>query len=92
MKLQLKISTVNGEVFDVACGIADFIAWERHSKMKTSDLANGIGIEDMAFLAHSALKRSGAKIKPFDGWINDIEEIEAVDDDPKATQTDQSTD
>lgn len=85
MKLELKITTNTGEVIETVCGIADFIAWERHSKNKTSELANGIGIEDMAFLAHSALKRTGEKIKPFDGWINDIDEIEAIDTDPKAT-------
>jgi hypothetical protein len=86
MKLQLKITTTDGETHEVNCGIADFIAWERHSKSKTSDLAHGIGLEDMAFLAHSALKRSGQNIKPFEGWINNVEEIEVVDSDPKAIQ------
>jgi len=86
MKLQLKIKTVNNEAFDVTCGIPEFIAWERYSKRKTSDLSNGIGIEDMAYLAYNALKRTGEKVKPFDGWINDIEEIEAVEADPKDTK------
>lgn len=84
MKLQLKITMVDNEVLDVNCGIPDFIAWERHSKSKTSELVNGIGIEDMAFLAYNSIKRTGAKIKPFDGWINDVEEIEAFDESPKA--------
>lgn len=86
MKLELKITTTDGEVHEVNCGIADFIAWERFSKNKTSDLANGIGLEDMAFLAHTALKRSGENVKPFDGWINNVEEIEVVETDPKATK------
>lgn len=85
MKIQLKIIMVDNEVLDIRCGIADFIAWERHSKSKTSELANGIGIEDMAFLAYNSLKRKGEKIKPFDSWINEIEEIEAVEESPKAT-------
>lgn len=85
MKLELKITTTDNQVFEVVCGVADFIAWERQSKLKTSDLANGIGVEDMAYLAYSAIKRSGEKVKPFDGWINEIDEIEAIETDPKAT-------
>ena len=85
MKTKLNIKTIEGEELEVIAIVPDFIAWERHSKRRISDLANGIAIEDMAFLAHSALKRQG-NVKPFDGWINSVEEIEMVDDNPKATK------
>lgn len=87
MKLQLKIEQTDGEVTEVTCIVPDFVAWERHSKRRISDLATGMGIEDMAYLAHSAIKRQGTNIKPFDGWIATIETIEMVDvPDPKATK------
>ena len=85
MKTKLNIKTIEGEELEVIAIVPDFIAWERHSKRRISDLANGIAIEDMAFLAHSALKRQG-NVKPFDGWINSVEEIEMVDENPKATK------
>lgn len=85
MKTKLNIKTIEGEEYEVIAIVPDFIAWERHSKRRISDLANGIAIEDMAFLAHSALKRQG-NVKPFDGWINSVEEIEMVDENPKATK------
>lgn len=86
MKLQLKITTTDNQVLELECGIPEFIAWERHSHNKTSQLALGIGIEDMAYLGYAALKRKGEKLKPFDAWINDIAEIEAIEDNPKATK------
>jgi hypothetical protein len=86
MKIQLKITTLDAEVTNVTAIVPDFVAWERHSKRKISDLSNGIGMEDLAFLAHSVLKRSGENVKPFDGWINSIELIEVDDQDPKATK------
>ena len=85
MKVQLNILTTDGEQSEVTCIVPDFVAWERHSKRKISDLAAGIAMEDLAFLAHSALKRQG-QVKPFEGWLASVEEIELVELDPKATQ------
>lgn len=85
MKAKLNIKTIQGEEIEVEALVPDFIAWERHSKRKISDLVNGIAMEDMAFLAHSALKRR-ENVKPFDGWIMSIAEIEMGDEDPKATK------
>lgn len=85
MKLELNIKTTDGELHNVVCSVADFIAWERKTKRRTSDLANGIGVEDLAFLAYTSLIRNGHKLKPFDGWINEIDEILEDDSDPKAT-------
>lgn len=85
MKLGLKLNKTDGEEVTVTAVVPDFIAWERHSKRKMSDLANGIGMEDMAYLAYSVIKRSGENVKPFDSWINSIELIEPIEEDPKAT-------
>lgn len=85
MQIKLNIKTTNGEEMDVTAIVPDFVAWERHSKRKTSDLATGVGIEDMAYLAYSAIKRSGENVKPFDGWLQNIATIEMQDDEaPKA--------
>lgn len=85
MKIQLKITTTDGEVSEVTALVPDFIHWERRSGRKISDLSDGIGMEDLAFLAHAVLKRTGEHVKPFDGWINGLELIEVVEDDPKVT-------
>jgi hypothetical protein len=82
MKTKLNITTTDGELIEVIAIVPDFIAWERYSKRRVSDLVNGIGIEDMAYIAYSALKRQG-NVKPFDSWINTVSEIEEVELDPK---------
>lgn len=85
MQIKLNIKTTNGEEMDVTAIVPDFVAWERYSKRKTSDLATGVGIEDMAYLAYAAIKRSGENVKPFDGWVQNIATIEMQDDEtPKA--------
>lgn len=85
MKIQLNITTLDGEVEEVTAIVPDFVAWERHSKRKISDLVQGIAMEDLAFIAHSVLKRQG-QVKPFEGWINSVAEIELVELDPKVTK------
>lgn len=83
MKLELTVTYLNEDVTSVVCVVPDFVAWERHSKRKISDLSAGIGIEDLSFLAHSALRRR-EQIKPFDVWVETVSEIELLDADPKA--------
>lgn len=85
MKARINIKTIDGEELEVEALVPDFIAWERYSKRKISDLGGGIGMEDMAFIAHSVLKRQG-NVKPFDAWIQSLSEIETVEEDPKATK------
>lgn len=85
MKITLEVKTTDGEETTLTALVPDFIIWERHSKRKISDLAAGIGMEDLAFLAYSVLKRNGKNLKPFDSWINSVENIEPIEEDPKAT-------
>ena len=82
--MELEVTYTNGEKIEVCAVVPDFIAWERHSKRKMSDLANGVGMEDLAFLAWSVVNRT-SKVKPFEGWVNEVELIEPRETDPKAT-------
>jgi hypothetical protein len=85
MKMELEVTYTNGEKLELVAVVPDFIAWERHSKRKMSDLASGVGMEDLAYLAWSVANRT-SKVKPFEGWINEVELIEPVEADPKATK------
>ena len=45
-----------------------------------------VHVEHIAWVAHDALHKAalmgnGTAVKPFDDWINDLEEIEIVDED-----------
>lgn len=86
MKLHLKVTMAGGDEETFTAIVADFIAWEKYSKRKVSDLANGAGMSDMAYLAYCSAKRNNPNILDFEKWIENIESLEAVDADPKVTK------
>jgi len=55
MQLTLKVELPDN-TYTVTTNLYVVVAWERKFKRKASDMANGIGIEDLAFLAFEASK------------------------------------
>jgi hypothetical protein len=78
MKLTLKVTTTDQQ-YEVCTTFANIIQWERKSKRQASDLAKGIGYEDLAFFAFEASKTAGVTIPlMFDDFIKKIVEIDIV--------------
>ena len=50
MQLTLKVELPDN-TYTVTTNLYVVVAWERKFKRKASDMANGIGIEDLAYLA-----------------------------------------
>lgn len=95
MKLTLKYSTSQGEHHQVTTNLWTVVAWERRYKRKASDLAQGIGAEDLAFLTYEASRQAGITVpSTLDEFINRLIDIpEVVDsEDTNPTQAEQSTD
>lgn len=87
MRAGIKITFDDNRTTETVAMVADFIAWERKFKRKASDLANGIGLEDLAFLAWVSLSRRGEASGEFDTFVQSVAEIEAMDTPaPKATR------
>lgn len=96
MVIKYEHDGVAGEVLTLP---ADFIAWERITKSKFSDLwlKSGkdvelrIGLEDLAILIWSVMKRQSKTSEPFEIWldkldtITDFEEWEANPTQPEAS-------
>lgn len=81
MKLHLAVTLDTGEQFTVATNLYTMVAWERKYKRKASDMANGIGVEDLAFLAHAAAKDSGIVVPMMlDDFIKHAVTIEVVEE------------
>lgn len=85
MKLTLRIDYGQGAQ-EVETDLLALVRWERFRKDKVSSLANGVGIEDLCFLAHDVLVRRGvpvpAKLDDFIAQLVDLEAIEAADPTP----------
>jgi hypothetical protein len=84
MQLQLK-ATIAGEEYELSTSLKDVIEWERRYKKQASQLAQAVGMEDLAFLAWSAGKR--AKIAVFstgtlDVFVDKLEALEVVNATP----------
>jgi len=81
MKLTIRFDIGFGPA-TITTTLATLVAWERKFKMKTSDLADNFGMEDMAFMAwHSAKTQTehGQSIPvEFDSFVNKLVEIEIV--------------
>ena len=81
MKLTIRFDIGYGYA-TITTTLATLVAWERRFKMKTSDLADNFGMEDMAFMAwHTAKSQTdhGQAIPvEFDSFINKLVEIEIV--------------
>jgi hypothetical protein len=62
MKLTIRFDIGYGYA-TITTTLATLVAWERKFKMKTSDLADNFGMEDMAFMAwHSAKSQTENKL------------------------------
>jgi len=80
MKLKLRVDLGDGPQL-VETNLWVMTQWERKYKRKVSEMASGIGIEDMAFMAHCALQANGVTVPVvFDDFIKKLELIEFVND------------
>lgn len=79
MKMNLKVDIGEGPVV-VETNLFITVLWERKYKRKASDLAQGVGAEDLAFMAHEAMKQAKIVVPAmFDDFIKKIVSLEVVD-------------
>ena len=80
MKLTLSVKLTDGETYQVVTNLFVIISWERKFKRRASDLASGIGMEDLAFMAYEASKQQGQPVPiSFDEFIKKLEDLEVVE-------------
>ena len=83
MKLTLRVDQGDGPM-EVTTNLFTIVAWERRFKNKASNIANGIGLEDLAFLAHTALQQIGVVVPiVLDDFIKKVTVLEVVEDVPE---------
>ena len=86
MQLRLKATFTDGTVNEVVTNLSTVVAWERKYKRKASEMAQGIGVEDLAFLCYEATRASGTTVPgTLDQFITSLEAIDVLEtQDPKA--------
>lgn len=87
MRAGIKVTYLDGRMESATAIVADFIAWERATGRKASSLGEGVGIEDLALLAHAGLRRMDRDTPDFEDWLAQVADLDMVDDvAPKATK------
>ena len=82
MQLTLKVTT-DQTTYEVKTNLYVIIAWERKFKQKASNLATGVGLEDLAFMAFESCKLHGITTPAvFDDYGKKLVAIEVVSDEP----------
>jgi hypothetical protein len=80
MKLVLRYDIGDGEI-EVSTNLYVIVQWERKFKRKASDMANGVGVEDLAYMAWEASKLHGVVVPAeFETFVKKIVEgVEVVE-------------
>ncbi len=82
MNITIKVTPIDGEPYEVQTNLFTIVAFERKFKMKASDLATGVGMEHLAFMAYESCKQQGIPVKAvFDDYIKSINSIDVVSED-----------
>ena len=80
MQLTLKAVFKDGTSYEVQTNLMTIVLWERKYRRKASDIANGIGVEDLAFMCYEASRLYGITVpSSLDAFITSLTNIEVVD-------------
>ena len=78
MKLTLKVETAD-TTYEVATNLFVIVMWERKYKRKASEMATGIGVEDLAFMAYEASKLNKIVVPAeFDTFVKSLVAIDVL--------------
>lgn len=84
--MRLRIDVGEGP-FELETNLMTVVLWERKFKRKASDMATGIGVEDLAYMAYEASKQNNIVVPVvFDDYIKKLQTLEVVEEDaPRPT-------
>lgn len=86
MKTQINITYNSGDSATFTAQPPEYAKWEKATGKNISELG---GMWDILFLAYNSMKREagGKPVKSFEVWMDTVADIEVVNTDPKATQS-----
>ena len=81
MMLSMKVTTSDG-TRTITSRPKTMVQWEAKTGHKMSDLANGIAMSDLAWIAWRQLTDEGMTTATYDEWMDDLDNLEPVFADP----------
>jgi hypothetical protein len=88
MNITIRV-TRNDNTYDVQTNLMVVVLWERKYKMRASDLASGVAMEHLAYMAYEASKMASVVVPvSFDQFIKECSALEVVDsENPNPTES-----
>ena len=85
MQLTLKVTFADDTQVTVSTNLMTIVAWERKYKRKASQMSDGIGIEDLSFMAYESSRTAGITVPALlDEYIKSLKNLEVIEaNDPK---------
>lgn len=83
MKINLRISFLDGNKKEVTCGASDLVKFEDKFNISVARIQEDVRITHLLFLAWSAETRTKATALDFDAWTETVESVGASEIDPK---------
>jgi hypothetical protein len=82
MKITLAVEQIDGLTYEVSTNLFSIVALERKFKIRASDLASGVAMEHLAFLAFEGAKQNSITVPAvFDDYIKKLVSVEVVNED-----------
>jgi hypothetical protein len=82
MKITLQVEQQDGLKYQVVTNLFSIVALERKFKIRASDLASGVAMEHLAFLAYEGAKQNSITVPlTFDDYIKALTSVEVVSED-----------
>ena len=83
MKITLNVEEKDGLTYRVTTNLFSIVALERKFKIRASDLASGVAMEHLAFLAFEGAKQEGFTVPAvFDGYVKRLVSVDVVEEEP----------
>jgi hypothetical protein len=90
MKITLAVEQIDGLTYEVTTNLFSIVALERKFRIRASDLASGVAMEHLAFLAFEGAKQNSITVPAvFDDYIKKLVSVEVVNEDA-ANPTDEA--
>lgn len=83
MKLKLDVVFLDGQSAKVETNLWVITQWERKYRTKVSAIAEGIGAEDLAYMAYVACQQQGITVPiVFDDFVKTLDAVNVLDSEP----------
>lgn len=82
--MKIRIQYIDETTAETAIRISDRYAWEQKFKKSISEFEKNPALGDILWMAYRALSRTVEGLAPFELWINQVDDFDILESDPKS--------